>query len=61
MKFLKVFLYIEMGIIMRETYFSAVDIIGIRNVTMEFLAKLIPELNEISPSVFRRLHIEGIL
>lgn len=46
---------------MRETYFSAVDIIGTRNVTMEFLAKIIPGLNEISPPVFRRLHIEGMM
>ncbi|CAB4381172.1 unnamed protein product [Rhizophagus irregularis] len=38
---------------------SAVDIIGTRNVTMEFLAKIIPGLNEISPPVFRRLHIEA--
>ncbi|RIA94680.1 glucose inhibited division protein A-domain-containing protein [Glomus cerebriforme] len=38
---------------------SAIDIIGIRNVTMEFLAKIIPGLKEIGPSVFRRLYIEA--
>jgi len=35
------------------------NLIGIHKVTMEFLAKIIPGLEEIEPSILQRLYVEG--
>jgi hypothetical protein len=35
------------------------NLIGIHKVTMEFLAKIIPGLEEIEPSILQQLYVEG--